>query len=178
GMIEAILGTLRAEDVRFEAVKDNPSYHPGRCAAVYAGEVYLGVFGQVHPLVARAYDADAELYCAELKLEALMAAEGSDPIYTPLPKFPAVTRDIAVVCANEVTVGQLTDCIRRGAKGLLKNAALFDIYQGPGIPEGCKSVAFNLTLRNDERSITGEEADEDIRSILDLLKAELNAVLR
>ena len=178
GMIEAILDTLRAEEIRFETVKDNPSYHPGRCAAVYAGEVYLGVFGQVHPLVARAYDADAELYCAELKLEALMAAEGGDPVYTPLPKFPAVTRDIAVVCKNEVTVGQLTECIRRGAKGLLKNAALFDIYQGPGIPEGCKSVAFNLTLRNDERSITGEEADEDIRSILELLKAELGAVLR
>ena len=75
GMIDAILDTLRAENVRYEAVKDNPSYHPGRCAAVYAGEVYLGVFGQVHPLVARNYDADAELYCAELKLDALMAAE-------------------------------------------------------------------------------------------------------
>jgi phenylalanyl-tRNA synthetase beta chain len=107
-----------------------------------------------------------------------MAAEGSDPIYTPLPKFPAVMRDIAVVCKNEVTVGQLTECIRRGAKGLLKNAALFDIYQGAGIPEGCKSVAFNLTLRADDRSITSEEADEDIRSILELLKEELGAVLR
>jgi phenylalanyl-tRNA synthetase beta chain len=136
------------------------------------------VFGQVHPLVARNYDADAELYCAELKLDALMAAEGSDPIYTPLPKFPAVTRDIAVVCKVDVTVGQLTDCIRRGAKGLLKNAALFDIYQGTGIPAGHKSVAFSLTLRNDERSITGEEADEDIRSILSLLESELGAVLR
>ena len=107
-----------------------------------------------------------------------MAAEGGDPIYTPLPKFPAVTRDIAVVCKNEVTVGQLTDCIRRGAKGLLKSANLFDIYQGPGIPEGSKSVAFNLTLRADERSITSEEADEDVKSILELLKAELGAVLR
>ena len=178
GMIDAILDSLRCENVRYEAVKDNPSYHPGRCAAVYAGETYIGVLGQIHPLVARAYDADAELYCAELKLDALMAAEGSDPIYTPLPKFPAVTRDIAVVCKNEVTVGQLSDCIRRGAKGLLKSATLFDIYQGPGIPEGSKSVAFNLTLRNDERSITGEEADEDIRSILSLLESELGAVLR
>ena len=178
GMIEAILGSLRCEEVRYEAVKDNPSYHPGRCATVWAGETCIGVFGQIHPLVAKNYDADAELYCAELALEAIMAAEGGDPVYTPLPKFPAVTRDIAVVCKNEVTVGQLTDCIRRGAKGLLKNAALFDIYQGPGIPEGCKSVAFNLTLRADERSITSEEADEDVKSILELLKAELGAVLR
>ena len=178
GMVEVILATLRAEDVRFEACRNNPSYHPGRCATVYAGDICIGVLGQVHPLVAQNYDADTELYCAELSLEALMASEGGDPVYTPLPKFPAVTRDIAVVCRNEVTVGQLTDCIRRGAKGLLKNAALFDIYQGTGIPAGHKSVAFSLTLRNDERSITGEEADEDIRSILALLESELGAVLR
>ena len=178
GMVEVILSTLRAEGVRFEACRDNPSYHPGRCATVYAGEICIGVFGQVHPLVAQNYDADTELYCAELHLEALMAVQGGDPIYTPLPKFPAVTRDIAVVCKNEVTVGELTDCIRRGAKGLLKSATLFDIYQGTGIPAGHKSVAFNLTLRADERSITSEEADEDIRSILALLESELGAVLR
>ncbi len=178
GMVEAILTGLRAENIRFEACKTNPSYHPGRCACVYAGDSCIGVFGQIHPLVAGNYDADAELYCAELSLEALMANQGSDPIYQPLPKFPAVMRDIAVVCRKDVTVGALTDCIRRGAKGLLKNAALFDIYAGAGIPEGYKSVAFNLTLRNDERSITSEEADEDIRGILSLLESELGATLR
>jgi phenylalanyl-tRNA synthetase beta chain len=178
GMVDAILDSIRAEGVRYEACTNNPSYHPGRCANVYVGEVCVGVMGQIHPLVAQNYDADTELYCAELSLAALMVVEGADPIYTPLPKFPAVSRDIAVVCRNEVTVGALADCIRRGAKGLLKNAALFDIYQGAGIPEGCKSVAFNLTLRADDRSITSEEADEDIRSILELLKEELGAVLR
>ena len=178
GMVDAILDSIRADGVRYEACTNNPSYHPGRCANVYVGDVCVGVMGQIHPLVAQNYDADTELYCAELSLAELMAVEGADPIYTPLPKFPAVSRDIAVVCRNEVTVGALADCIRRGAKGLLKNAALFDIYQGAGIPEGCKSVAFNLTLRADDRSITSEEADEDIRSILELLKEELGAVLR
>ena len=178
GMVDAILDSIRADGVRYEACTNNPSYHPGRCANVYVGDVCVGVMGQIHPLVAQNYDADTELYCAELSLAELMAVEGADPIYTPLPKFPSVSRDIAVVCRNEVTVGALADCIRRGAKGLLKNAALFDIYQGAGIPEGCKSVAFNLTLRADDRSITSEEADEDIRSILELLKEELGAVLR
>ena len=178
GMVDAILDSIRAEGVRYEACTNNPSYHPGRCANVYVGDVCVGVMGQIHPLVAQSYDADTELYCAELSLAELMTVEGADPIYTPLPKFPAVSRDIAVVCRNEVTVGALADCIRRGAKGLLKNAALFDIYQGAGIPDGCKSVAFNLTLRADDRSITSEEADEDIRSILELLKEELGAVLR
>ena len=178
GLVNAILQELRAENVRYEACTDNPSYHPGRCANVYAGDTLVGVLGQIHPLTARNYDVDTALYCAELSLGALMAVKGADPTYVPLPKFPAVTRDIAVVCDKAVTVGALEDCIRRGAKGLLKNVVLFDIYEGIGIPEGQKSVAFNLTLRNDERSITSEEADEDIQSILGLLKEELNAVLR
>ena len=99
-------------------------------------------------------------------------------VYQPLPKFPAVTRDIAVVCDAAVTVGALEDCIRRGAHGLLKSVTLFDIYTGTGIPEGKKSVAFNLELRSDERSLTAEEADADVKSILDLLGTELGAVLR
>ena len=92
--------------------------------------------------------------------------------------FPAVTRDIAVVCCKDVPVADLEECIRRGAKGLLKGVELFDIYTGAGIPAGKKSVAFNLTLRSDDRNLTAEEADADVKSILDLLKAELGAVLR
>ncbi len=178
GLVHAVLQELRAENVRYEACTDNPSYHPGRCAYVYAGETLVGVLGQIHPLTAGSYDVDTPLYCAELSLERLMAVKGADPTYTPLPKFPAVTRDIAVVCDKAVTVGALEACIRRGAKGLLKDVVLFDIYEGVGIPQGQKSVAFNLTLRDDERSITSEEADEDIQSILQLLKEELGAVLR
>ena len=178
GVIEAALNEIRAKDVRFEACSDNPSYHPGRCAKVYVGENEIGVFGQIHPLVAKNYDVDADFYCAELSFDALFAARGEDAVYQPLPKFPAVTRDIAVVCDKAVTVGALEDCIRRGAKGLLKEVVLFDIYTGAGIPEGKKSVAFNLTLRADDRSLTAEEADADVKSILDLLASELNAVLR
>ena len=121
---------------------------------------------------------DTEVYAAELSFNALYAHKGADPIYTPLPKYPSVTRDIAVVCRREITVGQLEDCIRRGAKGLLKDVALFDIYTGKGVAEGFKSVAFNLQLRSDQRNLTAQEADEDVQSILDLLKAELGAVLR
>ena len=96
----------------------------------------------------------------------------------PLPKFPSVTRDIAVVCDEAVTVGQLENCIRKGAKGLLKECTLFDIYRGKGIAEGKKSVAFNLVLRADDRSLTGEEADADVKSILEALSQECGAVLR
>ena len=178
GIIEAILGDLRAEEIRFEPCTSNPSYHPGRCAEVYAGDTLIGVFGQIHPLVSKNYGVDAAFYCAELSFDALLAVKGQDAEYKPLPKFPSVTRDIAVVCDNAVTVGQLEAAIKKGAKGLLKGVKLFDIYQGKGVPEGKKSVAFNLVLRADDRSLTGEEADADVKSILEVLAADCGAVIR
>ena len=128
--------------------------------------------------MAQNYGVDAEFYCAELDFDQLMCGQGPDPQYVPLPKFPAVTRDIAVVCGEAVTVGALEDCIRRGAKGLLKEVTLFDIYRGKGVAEGKKSVAFNLVLRADDRSLTAEEADADVKAILETLEKELGAVLR
>ena len=178
GAVEAVLKQLRIENVRFLADSENPSYHPGRCAKVFSGDRLLGVLGQVHPHVAGNYGVDAELYAAELRFDALYESKGSQPLYQPLPKFPAVTRDIAVVCDASVTVGELEDAIRKGAKGLLKDAALFDIYTGTGIAPGKKSVAFNLTLRADDRSLTAEEADADVKSILTALEQECGAVLR
>ncbi|MGI5963029.1 MAG: phenylalanine--tRNA ligase subunit beta [Lawsonibacter sp.] len=181
GAIEAILKDLRAKDLSFRIDSGSPeacSYHPGRYAEVWSGSRCLGRFGQIHPLVAQNYGVDAELYCAQLQLEELAQAKGPDPEYTPLPKFPAVTRDIAVVCDEAVTVGQLEACIRQGAKGLLKGCTLFDIYRGKGIETGKKSVAFNLVLRADDRSLTSEEADQDVKAILTALETACGAVLR
>ena len=178
GAVEAVLKQLRIENVRFLADTENPSYHPGRCAKVYCGDRLLGTLGQVHPHVAGNYGVDTELYAAELRFDALYESKGAQPVYQPLPKFPAVTRDIAVVCDKAVTVGELEDAIRKGAKGLLKDVVLFDIYTGVGIAPGKKSVAFNLTLRSDDRSLTAEEADADVKSILESLKAECGAELR
>jgi phenylalanyl-tRNA synthetase beta chain len=178
GAIEAILKDIRAENATFEAVKDNPSYHPGRCARVLVGGKEVGVFGQIHPLVAQNYGVDEALYCAELSFDALFAVQGADPEYHPLPKFPNVTRDIAVVCEEDITVGALETAIRKGAKGLLKEVSLFDVYRGANIPEGKKSVAFNLVLRADDRSLTSEEADADVKSILETLAHDCGAVLR
>ena len=178
GAVEALLKELRIDGVRFTACQADPSYHPGRCAGVYAGEKMLGVMGQIHPAVAANYDVDCELYCAELSFEALLEAQGPGAEYRALPRFPAVSRDIAVVCAEEVTVGALEACIRRAGGKLLREVVLFDIYRGQGVAEGSKSVAFSLTLRSDERSITAAEADEEIKDILAALEKELGATLR
>ena len=178
GAVEAVLAGLRIGDARFEAEAGNPSYHPGRCARIYRGERLLGILGQIHPAVAENYDVDCELYAAELDFSALFEGMGGTPVYQPLPRFPAVTRDIALVCDKSLPVAKLEDCIRRGAKGLLKAVTLFDVYTGKGVPEGKKSVAFSLELRSDDRSLTAQEADEDVKGILDLLARELDSVLR
>ncbi len=178
GAVEVILKELRAADVEFYPCHDDPSYHPGRCAGVRCGSQHLGVVGQIHPAVAANYGVEAELYCAELSVEALLAARGADPEYVPLPKYPPITRDIAVVCGEEVTVGALEAAIRKGARGLLREVSLFDIYRGKNLGENKKSVAFNLVLRADDRSLTGEEAEEDVKSILETLEKDCGAVLR
>nr|WP_325294229.1 phenylalanine--tRNA ligase subunit beta [uncultured Oscillibacter sp.] len=178
GAVEAVLEGLRIAGFRFEAETGNPSYHPGRCARIYRGKTLLGILGQVHPAVAENYGADCELYAAELDFNALFTGMGGAPVYQPLPRFPAVTRDIALVCDKDLPVGKLEECIFRGAKGLLKAVSLFDVYTGKGVPEGKKSVAFSLELRADDRSLTSQEADEDVKGILELLSKELNSVLR
>ena len=178
GAVEALLKELRVKDVTFEAYGEDPSYHPGRCAAVRAGEDWLGVVGQIHPLTAAAYGVEEDLYCAELSFDTLLAHQSPGVEYAPLPRFPAAARDIAVVCREEITVGALEACIRRAGGKLLREAALFDIYRGRGVAAGSKSVAFSLTLRADDRSITAGEADEEVKTILAALETELGAVLR
>ncbi|MCI5498282.1 MAG: phenylalanine--tRNA ligase subunit beta [Clostridiales bacterium] len=178
GAVETVLESIRAEDVTYEAEKTNPSYHPGRCAKVYVKGQEVGILGQIHPLVAANYGVDAELYYAELRFDALFASRGADPEYTPLPKFPAVTRDIAVLVDVPVTVGALEACIRSAAKGLLKDVTLFDIYQGANLPSGKKSVAFNLVLRADDRSLTAQEADDEVKVVLERLEKDFGATLR
>ena len=178
GLVEAIMKDLRAEDVRFEACTGNPSYHPGRCATVWAGDECIGVFGQIHPLVAANYGVDTELYCAELSLEKLLNACGPDPIYTPLPKFPAVTRDIAVVCDKAIPVAKLIDCISKAGGKYLKGCSLFDIYTGSHIADGKKSVAFSLTLRADDQTLTDDHAEETMKAVLDALERDFGASMR
>ena len=178
GVVEQTLCALNVKNVRFAARSDIPAFHPGRCAEVRAGGVFLGVLGQLHPLTCQNYGMDCDVFAAQLDFMDLLAQRAGEARYEPLPRFPSVTRDIAVVCAQEITVAQLEECINRGARGLLKEVELFDIYTGAPIPAGKKSVAFNLTLRSDERSLTAEEADEDVHSVLTLLERELGAVLR
>ena len=178
GELEAILTGLRMPKASYCADKTNPSYHPGRCAKVAVQGVDVGYIGQIHPLVAKNYGIDSEIYCAQINFTALMALQLPEPTYTPLPKYPAVFRDLSMVCNEEITVAQITDCIESSAGKLLRDVRLFDIYRGVGVPEGKKSMAFSLELRADDRTLTDADSEQVVSKVLEALKANLDVTLR
>ena len=178
GEIEAFLRGMNVPEARYTAEKHDPTFHPGRCARVSVGGVDLGCFGQIHPLVARSYGIDGEIFAAELNFTALLSLQLPEKTYTPLPKYPAGTRDIAVVCDEAVTGAALSDCIRAAGGKLLRSVELFDIYRGKGIASGSKSAAFRLTLRADDRTLTDADSDGVVSAVLAALEKELNAKLR
>ena len=178
GELEAIFAGMRLKKASYTAVKDNPSYHPGRCAEVSIDGENVGVMGQVHPLVAKNYGIDVDVYCAEINFTKLMNHLLPDATYTPLPKYPSVTRDLALVCGENVTVAQVEEVITAAAGKLLRGVKLFDIYRGVGIPEGKKSLAFSLELRADDRTLTDTDSEGVVTKILNALKEKLDTVLR
>ena len=178
GELEAIFAGLRLKKASYTAQKNNPSYHPGRCATVSIDGVEVGVLGQVHPLVAKNYGIDADVYCAEINFTKLMTFLLPDATYTPLPKYPSVSRDLALVCDEAVTVAQAENVITAAAGKLLRGVKLFDIYRGTGVPEGKKSMAFSLELRADDRTLTDTDSETVVNKVLSALKEKLNAVLR
>ena len=178
GELEGIFRALRMKKTEYTAEKNNPSYHPGRCARITVDGEEIGVMGQVHPLVAKNYGIDAEVYCAELNFTKMLSLMLPDPTYVPLPKYPAVSRDLALVCDEEITVAQAEKIIADAAGKLLRDVKLFDIYRGVGVPAGKKSMAFSLELRADDRTLTDADSEAVTNKILAALAEKLNATLR
>ena len=178
GWVEELLGGLCAGKMHFAASRENPSYHPGRCAEMFLDGDRVGVLGQIHPAVAENYGVDAALYCAELSFDAILAHRAPLAVYKPLPRFPSVSRDIAVVCAASVPAGEMRDCILENGGQYLKDCAVFDVYTGGRIAPGFKSVAFSLTMRADDQTLTDEHAEETVRAVLAALRERFGAEIR
>ena len=178
GELEAIFQNLRITGVSYEADSTNPSYHPGRCAKVSANGETLGYIGQIHPIVAQNYGIDCDVYCAEINMESLLTIQQPEPTYVPLPKYPTVSRDISIICDEQVTVASVENVITASAGKLLRSVRLFDIYRGTGIADGKKSLAFAMELRADDRTLTDEDSEKVIKNILNALETKLGAVLR
>ena len=159
-------------------MKDNPTYHPGRCAKVTIDGMDVGYLGQIHPLVAKNYGMDCEVYCAEISFTKLLQVQLPAPTYVPLPKYPAVNRDLSLICDETVTVASVEDVIAGAAGKLLRSVRLFDIYRGVGVPAGKKSLAFSLELRADDRTLTDADSEGVVSKVLAALQEKLGASLR
>jgi phenylalanyl-tRNA synthetase beta chain len=138
----------------------------------------VGVFGQIHPLVAQNYGINDEVYCAEINFTLLRTVLAPEATYHPLPKYPAISRDLALVCEESTTVAALEAAIQKAAGALLREIDLFDIYRGAPIAAGKKSMAFTLLFRADDRTLTDDEVDADITTILNALRDEHGISLR
>ena len=178
GELEAIFKGLRLPKASYTAVKDNPSFHPGRCAKVTVNGVDVGFLGQIHPIVAKNYGIDAEVYCAEVNFSQLFEMTLPEPTYTPLPKYPTVSRDLSVLCDEALTVAEVEEVMTAAGGKLLRGIKLFDIYRGTGVPEGKKSVAFALELRADDRTLTDTDSEAVVNKILTALESKLSVTLR
>ncbi len=178
GWVEALLKGLGIPKAKYIRDSLNPSYHPGRCATVWVGDCCLGTLGQIHPKVMRNYAVDTEFFCAQLSFDALYTLQGGTPVFRPLPRFPAVTRDIAVLCDREIPAGDMEEVIRAAGGEYLTDCTVFDVYTGHRIADGKKSVAFSLTMRAEDQTLTDEHAEETVRGILKALKDRFGAEIR
>ena len=178
GELEAILNGLRLPKATFAAATDHPSFHPGRCASVSINGKHLGYMGQLHPAVAKNYGIETEVYVADVNFTELFDLRMPEATYTPLPKYPSVTRDLAVIADEKITVAEAEDVILKSAGKLLRKVQLFDIYRGVGVPEGKKSMAFSMELRADDRTLTDADSEGVMAKVLRALEETLGASLR
>ena len=190
GVVCELLAILGIREPIFTAESEYGPYHPGRCArisvaaseemkAVGVDTEELGIMGEIHPDVAEKYGMKGErIYCCEIMCSALERKANTEIVYTPLPKFPSTTRDIALLVDEDMEVGSIEAVIREFGGRILEDVRLFDVYRGQQVDEGKKSVAFSLIYRDKDKTLTDEEVTEVHSGVLDALKDKLNAVLR
>ena len=183
GMVETILETAGLHDCTYKACGTDAPFdeicalHPGRSAVIYAGETPIGYLGEVHPTVQKNYEIGTRTYVAKLLIDEMQPLAQTEITYQPLPKFPAITRDLSLVCADEVPVGDLQAAMKKAVGNILEQITLFDVYKGEQIAAGMKSVSFSIRMRSHEGTLTDEQADAAMKRVLKTLK-EHGATLR
>lgn len=178
GICEELFAGLNIQNVKYTAVNDNPTFHPGRCAKITAGGKTLGIVGEIHPAVCRKYGLETSVYVSELDFENIFLNIKTDIKFKELPKYPAVTRDIAMLVDKTVPVAEIEEIVKKASGKLLESINLFDVYEGEQIPEGKKSVAYNAVYRSPDRSLTGDEVQKVFDKAVKNLEHQLGAQLR
>ena len=182
GAVEALVGVFGVDGVVFKPAPDIPFLHPGKAAWLMTGGRRAGCLGQAHPEVAAAFgvapESHLEAYIFELEFQALTQPGRGAPAFHPLPKYPAVERDVAAIVPDDVPAGGVQRVILSTGSGLIESVRLFDFYQGRPIPEGKKSLAYKITYRSPDRTLTDPEVNAAHRAVMDALKERLGAEIR
>ncbi len=179
GIVENLIEGLGVKGVKFLRETENPSFHPGKTAKLIVGrKTEAGVFGEIHPDVNENFGIEVPCYVAEINLDAIYENSELENKYKALPKFPAVTRDIALIVDEEVLVQDIEDTIRKAGSNIVEKVELFDIYRGEQVEEGKKSIAYAIVYRNESKTLTDKEVNKVHEKILRALEYKLGAILR
>ncbi|GKU23931.1 phenylalanine--tRNA ligase subunit beta [Clostridium folliculivorans] len=178
GVVENLIDALAIKNPSFKRQSENVSYHPGKTAELFIGKEKVGVLGEIHPDVADNYGIDTNAYVAELDLDILYANSNTEKKYKPLPKYPAVTRDIALLVEDAILVQEIEETIRKAGGNLVETVKLFDVYKGQQIPEGKKSIAYAISYRDENKTLTDNEVNKVHDKILRSLEYKIGAQLR
>jgi len=178
GIIENILEAISVNRYDVEKETNNASYHPGRCANIKVGIDTVATLGEVHPEVLENYDISKRAYLAEVNVTKLVKYARANKKYTEVPKFPAVERDIAVIVDENIEVGQIEKIVTKKAKKLLESMNLFDIYRNEKLGENKKSVAYSLIFRDKNKTLSDDEINNTMKTIISELEKTLGAELR
>ena len=177
GILNEAFEKLGVLGVEYSALRTDPAFHPGRCAEITVGEKKIGVIGEISPAVLENYGIGTRAYVASVDIADIFANRIVDKKFQPTPRFPASTRDLAIICDDEIPAASLEKAIRAGAGKLLEKVELFDVYKGASVAPGKKSVAYSMTLRAPDRTLTVEECDRAVAKVLKELE-KLGAKLR
>ena len=178
GALELLLSEFGITKCRFMPETENPTFHPGRCAKILLKNEVIGYIGQIHPAVCDNYGINNEVYALEVDFDALVNDAKPEKQYKPMPKYPAVVRDLAILADDETLASDIESLIKKKSGNLFSELSLFDVYKGKQVPEGKKSMAYKLTLQAIDRTLTDEDINKTVSNVLDALKKDLNAELR
>lgn len=178
GVIESVLNNVGLKGYEIEPETTNLTFHPGRCAKIVYNNIYIGTFGELHPDVIENYNLGQRVYVAEINIDTVFENLNLTKSYNPLPKYPSTSRDIALIVKDEVFVKQIEAIIKANGEDLVESYKLFDVYKGAQIEEGHKSIAYSITYRSKDKTLTDEDVAKVHEKILSELSEKLNANLR
>ena len=183
GIADKLMDILRIKDVEYIRAKDSDAFdeksafHPGRSAVILKDGKAIGIIGELHPDAAENYGIDVKVYAAKFNVPEMLVLSEKEINYKPLPKFPATTRDLSLLCDDVLPAADIEKAIKKAAGKLLEKVTLFDVYKGKQIEDGKKSISYSISMRSHDGTLTDEQADSVMKKVLKELK-NIGAELR